>query len=272
LSVNILESELISPIFHYQTTVNYLVRDLISKHVMDLLDKEIEALKDARADEGKEDLTGLNVHINYKTENTEAFGDNFKSNRKEGYSTLWGKTRIIIKNEKGEETSRIYFLRVFAISDIHIDYNENKKWLYDLSRSDYIEDILILAGDITSKMSSIIKAFVALKKRFKEVLFIPGNHDLWINRKNNTRNSLDNFFLIKTIAGNCGIRMEPAHFGPLSIIPLYGWYDYSFGKPSEKISPSKIPFNMTDVLNLMVPLISKSSAITVVIFSSFYSF
>lgn len=61
LSVNILDSELISPIFHYQTTVNYLIRDLISKHIMDLLDKEVEALKDARADEGKEDLTDTEI-------------------------------------------------------------------------------------------------------------------------------------------------------------------------------------------------------------------
>lgn len=61
LSVNILDSELISPIFHYQTTVNYLIRDLISKHIMDLLDKEVEALKDSRADEGKEDLTDTEI-------------------------------------------------------------------------------------------------------------------------------------------------------------------------------------------------------------------
>nr|HPK63218.1 cytoplasmic filament protein CfpA [Spirochaetota bacterium] len=61
LSVNILDSELISPIFHYQTTVNYLIKDLVSKHIVDLLDKEIEALKDARADEGKEDLTDTEV-------------------------------------------------------------------------------------------------------------------------------------------------------------------------------------------------------------------
>ncbi|HOJ64299.1 MAG TPA: cytoplasmic filament protein CfpA [Spirochaetota bacterium] len=61
LSVNILDSELISPIFHYQTTVTYLIKDLISKHIMDLLDKEIEALKDARADEGKEDLTDTEI-------------------------------------------------------------------------------------------------------------------------------------------------------------------------------------------------------------------
>lgn len=57
LSVNILDSELISPIFHYQATVEYLIKDLISKHYMDEIDKFIEKLKDERIDEGKEELS-----------------------------------------------------------------------------------------------------------------------------------------------------------------------------------------------------------------------
>lgn len=61
LSVNILETELISPIFHYQVTVEFLIKDLISKHIYEILEKEVEALKDQRADEGKEDLTDTEV-------------------------------------------------------------------------------------------------------------------------------------------------------------------------------------------------------------------
>ncbi len=57
LSVNILDAELISPIFHYQATVEYLIKDLISKHYMDEIDKFIEKLKDQRIDEGKEELS-----------------------------------------------------------------------------------------------------------------------------------------------------------------------------------------------------------------------
>ncbi len=56
LSVNILDSELISPIFHYQVTVEFLIKDLISKNIMDLIDKEIEKLKDQVIDEGREEL------------------------------------------------------------------------------------------------------------------------------------------------------------------------------------------------------------------------
>ncbi|MDR0441917.1 MAG: cytochrome C oxidase subunit II [Treponema sp.] len=57
LSVNILDSELISPIFHYQVTVEYLIKDLISKHIIDSIDKLIEQLKDDRIDQGLEELT-----------------------------------------------------------------------------------------------------------------------------------------------------------------------------------------------------------------------
>src|SRR6056297_2476682 len=57
LSVNILDSELISPIFHYQATVEYIIKDLLSKHIMDQIDKEIELLKDENMEEGKEEMS-----------------------------------------------------------------------------------------------------------------------------------------------------------------------------------------------------------------------
>jgi hypothetical protein len=57
LSVNILDSELISPIFHYQVTVEYLIKDLISKNMMDLIDKEIDKLKESVIDEGREEMS-----------------------------------------------------------------------------------------------------------------------------------------------------------------------------------------------------------------------
>lgn len=57
LSVNILDSELISPIFQYQSTVEYLIKDLLSNHYMDQIDKIIEQVKDERIDQGLEEMT-----------------------------------------------------------------------------------------------------------------------------------------------------------------------------------------------------------------------
>jgi len=61
LSINILDSELISPIFHYQVTQDYLIRDLLSKHIIDTIDRELEKVKDERIDEGLEELTDAEV-------------------------------------------------------------------------------------------------------------------------------------------------------------------------------------------------------------------
>lgn len=57
LSINILDSELISPIFQYQSTVETIIKDQISKTITDMIDREIEAYQDQLVDEGKEELS-----------------------------------------------------------------------------------------------------------------------------------------------------------------------------------------------------------------------
>ena len=57
LSVNILDSELISPIFQYQATVEYLIKDQISRTITTLVDREIEQYQEELVDEGKEELS-----------------------------------------------------------------------------------------------------------------------------------------------------------------------------------------------------------------------
>jgi len=74
LSVNILDSELISPIFHYQATVEFLVKDLIAKHIIDSIDKIIEQVKDERIDKGLEELSDGEV-IFAKLNRVEQFTD-----------------------------------------------------------------------------------------------------------------------------------------------------------------------------------------------------
>lgn len=57
LSINILDSELISPIFQYQSTIENLIKDQVSKTIIDMIDREIEAYQDQLVDEGKEEIT-----------------------------------------------------------------------------------------------------------------------------------------------------------------------------------------------------------------------
>ena len=84
LSVNILDSELISPIYHYQVTVEFLIKDLIAGRITEELDLEIERLKDQLIDEGKEEIEDSEI-IFQKMGKVETYTsddvDNARSNR-----------------------------------------------------------------------------------------------------------------------------------------------------------------------------------------------
>jgi hypothetical protein len=74
LCINVLESELISPIFHYQVTVEYLIKDLLSKNITETIDREVEKLRDDRIDEGLDEFSDTEIVIT-KLERVEEFTD-----------------------------------------------------------------------------------------------------------------------------------------------------------------------------------------------------
>jgi len=126
-------------------------------------------------------------------------------------------------------------MRIFAVSDIHIDYDENAKWVANLSISEYQDDVLILAGDVTDIRQLLDWCLCTLVKRFRKVLFVPGNHDLWVIREEPTKDSLQKFNDVCTVVESSGASMQEFRQHGVSIIPLLGWYDYSFGEPSQDL-------------------------------------
>lgn len=125
-------------------------------------------------------------------------------------------------------------MRIFGISDLHIDFMENKQWLYNISRYDYVNDYILIAGDISDIVKDLAESFEHFKKCFKRVFFVPGNHDLWIKR-NSIKDSIKKYDIIKVLAKNTGVEMETFVDSEVAIVPLLGWYDYSFGEPCEQI-------------------------------------
>jgi predicted phosphodiesterase len=126
-------------------------------------------------------------------------------------------------------------MRVFAVSDVHIDYQVNADWIRSLSRLDYRDDLLILAGDVSHRLPELAWCFGELVARFKHVLFVPGNHELWVLGEDSCRTSLDKFADVVNVAQSSGASMQPFLQDGLLIVPLLGWYDYSFGEPSEDL-------------------------------------
>jgi hypothetical protein len=119
---------------------------------------------------------------------------------------------------------------------LHIDHLANARWVSDLSAMDYTEDLMMLAGDVADTLSLLEWGLKSLAHKFKHVLFVPGNHDIWIMRERDTHDSLDKFQQVRDLADACGVSTKPFHCGPLSIVPLFGWYDYSFGTPNKRLN------------------------------------
>ncbi|HEX8617963.1 MAG TPA: metallophosphoesterase [Thermoanaerobaculia bacterium] len=126
-------------------------------------------------------------------------------------------------------------MRVFALSDIHIDYDANAKWVGNLSLSEYQDDVLILAGDVTDTLRLLDWCLREFARRFKQVLFVPGNHDLWVIRDDRGKNSLQKFEEVCAAVESSGASMQPFRARGVSILPLLSWYDYSFGEPTAEL-------------------------------------
>jgi hypothetical protein len=90
LSINILDSELISPIIHYQTTVEALIKESIGKHIQELIDKEVQELRDQLMDEGKAELTDTEIMFE-KIKRIENYTDDDKEDEKSKRYTILAK-------------------------------------------------------------------------------------------------------------------------------------------------------------------------------------
>ncbi len=126
-------------------------------------------------------------------------------------------------------------MKVWVTSDLHIDYRQNKQFFQQLSALDYQTDILIIAGDISHQLTEVISLFRSLVRKFKKVLFVAGNHDLWITPEDNIDYSWQKMQQLYHLAQQEGILTTALTIDELYITPLQSWYDFSFGRPSSTI-------------------------------------
>jgi len=68
-------------------------------------------------------------------------------------------------------------MRLLAISDLHLSHKRNREGLEGLAH--YPDDWLIVAGDVGERVEHLRFALDTLTPRFAQVIWTPGNHDLW---------------------------------------------------------------------------------------------
>jgi predicted phosphodiesterase len=119
--------------------------------------------------------------------------------------------------------------RVFALSDVHVDYQENMAWIAALSATEYRHDVLLLAGDVSDDLHKLQAVLTTLCAKFAQVFFVPGNHELWLRRQE-FPDSLAKFWHMLELCATLGVQTSPAKIvgGPSSqavwVVPLFSWY------------------------------------------------
>jgi 3',5'-cyclic AMP phosphodiesterase CpdA len=125
-------------------------------------------------------------------------------------------------------------MKLYAISDLHLNYQSNRQALEALPA--YPEDWLILAGDVGDREDDLLFALSIVTRRFARVFWVPGNHDLWtLPISTSELRGEAKYNRLVSICRNYGVLTPEDPYvlwpgeGPRCLIaPLFLLYDYSF--------------------------------------------
>ena len=124
--------------------------------------------------------------------------------------------------------------RLYAISDLHLAYKENREALHSLKP--HHNDSIILCGDVGETTEHLSLAFSAYKSCFDQVWWCPGNHELYTlpTKKQGPRGE-QKYKECVEVARQYGVLTPEDDFvkwegegGPAIIAPIFTLYDYSF--------------------------------------------
>ena len=128
-------------------------------------------------------------------------------------------------------------MRIWAISDLHLSHPDSRGVLEDFPASP--DDWLILAGDVTHGAERLDGCLEQLAGKFRQVVWVPGNHELWTVPKESPRlTGVALYEQLVRIARSHGVLTPEDPYpvvehrdGPVLIAPLFLLYDYSFRPP-----------------------------------------
>ena len=127
---------------------------------------------------------------------------------------------------------------LWAVSDLHVGYEENRRLVERLEpRSP--GDWLIVAGDVGEVFGHVETTLRLLRSRFAEVIWAPGNHELWTHARDPvTLRGVERYDRLVAMCRHLGVRTPEDDYalwqgdgGPALVAPLFLLYDYSFLTP-----------------------------------------
>jgi Icc-related predicted phosphoesterase len=122
-------------------------------------------------------------------------------------------------------------MRIFALSDLHTDFAENRRRLQQISSTSYLRDVLVVAGDIADDLRTIDWTLRKLRSQFSQVFYVPGNHELWV--RDGKYDSAEKFRRVLRLCEETGVYTGPGKAGQNWIVPLFSWYEPDFDRQGD---------------------------------------
>lgn len=125
-------------------------------------------------------------------------------------------------------------MRLWAISDLHVGYEENRRAVEALPS--YPDDWLIVAGDTGETPAHLDFVLRTLQSRFAQLIWTPGNHDLWTPRTHpSEQRGVAHYERLVRLTQSYGVLTPEDPYarwpgdGPTrAIVPTFTLFDYSF--------------------------------------------
>ena len=123
--------------------------------------------------------------------------------------------------------------RIFAISDLHFDQKCNEDWAHAIDDIAFLDDVLIVAGNVADTKVGMARALTTLKSKFRRVFYTVGNHEMQITSSEFARypDSIAKLSEIFSACDELGIDVFPAPVceGVL-VVPLLSWCSAEFDR------------------------------------------
>ncbi|GAC82996.1 hypothetical protein GP2_007_00360 [Gordonia paraffinivorans NBRC 108238] len=126
---------------------------------------------------------------------------------------------------------------LWAISDLHVAHRGNEH-IIDQIRPTSSDDWLIVAGDVAERTDDIIDTLRRLRTRFRTVIWVPGNHELYTTAKDPLQLfGVARYDYLVQACRDIGV-VTPEDIYPLfdpgdgrdpvRVVPMFLLYDYTF--------------------------------------------
>ena len=129
-------------------------------------------------------------------------------------------------------------MRLAFTSDLHVDHHPEVVDLVAERARELEADVLVVAGDLSSREARIEEALARLARGAPRVAFVPGNHDLWVREgeADSRRRYEEGIPALCERAGVACLTAGAIEVAGVTILGQTGWYDYSLADAELGIS------------------------------------